>query len=234
MTRNREIKNSGLNLPTSRMRKLRSSPSLSTSISAALADSTLNGCHLLSQLRSILASQYIYPVGLRGRSLRGVTKDTETKDTCTYTPSPRAQVAVIIRLITPTSFDQVDRRRTRTPSIDRSRDWPEHVGGARRVGSLAYGSTMLLLACTFGAALRSNFAAQLQWSIFFFFFLSSCRKLRARVTRNREIKNSGLAGHKIRLQIEKSPFPHTVPGLHHKKPAEVRLDKKDVIMRLKE
>ena len=31
----------------------------------------------------------------------------------------------------------------------------------------------------------------------------------------------------------KSPFPDTVPGLHHKKPAEVRLDKKDVIMRLK-
>ena len=43
-----------------------------------------------------------------------------------------------------------------------------------------------------------------------------------------------VAGHKIRLQIEKSPFPDTVPGLHHKKPAEVRLDKKDVIMRLKE
>ena len=42
-----------------------------------------------------------------------------------------------------------------------------------------------------------------------------------------------VAGHKIRLQIEKSPFPDTVPGLHHKKPAEVRLDKKDVIMRLK-
>ena len=37
-----------------------------------------------------------------------------------------------------------------------------------------------------------------------------------------------VAGHKIRLQIEKSPFPDTVPGLHHKKPAEVRLDKKDV------
>ena len=32
----------------------------------------------------------------------------------------------------------------------------------------------------------------------------------------------------------KSPFPDTVPGLHHKKPAEVRLDKKDVIMKLKE
>ena len=43
-----------------------------------------------------------------------------------------------------------------------------------------------------------------------------------------------VAGHKIRLKIEKSPFPDTVPGLHHKKPAEVRLDKKDVIMRLKE
>ena len=43
-----------------------------------------------------------------------------------------------------------------------------------------------------------------------------------------------VAGHKIRLQIEKSPFPDTVPGLHHKKPAEVRLDKKDLIMRLKE
>ena len=28
-------------------------------------------------------------------------------------------------------------------------------------------------------------------------------------------------------------FPDTVPGLHHKKPAEVCLDKKDVIMRLK-
>ena len=42
-----------------------------------------------------------------------------------------------------------------------------------------------------------------------------------------------VASHKIRLQIEKSPFPDTVPGLHHKKPAEVRLDKKDVIMRLK-
>ena len=42
-----------------------------------------------------------------------------------------------------------------------------------------------------------------------------------------------VAGHKIRLQIEKSPFLDTVPGLHHKKPAEVRLDKKDVIMRLK-
>ena len=38
-----------------------------------------------------------------------------------------------------------------------------------------------------------------------------------------------VASHKIRLQIEKSPFPDTVPGLHHKKPAEVRLDKKDVI-----
>ena len=29
--------------------------------------------------------------------------------------------------------------------------------------------------------------------LFFFFFFSSCRKLRARVTRNREIKNSGLS-----------------------------------------
>ena len=38
-----------------------------------------------------------------------------------------------------------------------------------------------------------------------------------------------LAGHNIRLQIEKSLFPDTVPGLHHKKPPEVRLNKKDEI-----
>ena len=48
--------------------------------------------------------------------------------------------------------------------------------------------------------LRSNFAAQLQWSIFF--FLSSRQKLRALVTRNREIKNSGLT-----VQPEFFKFP---------------------------
>ena len=50
--------------------------------------------------------------------------------------------------------------------------------------------TMLLLACTimFG----SDRTSLLNSSGRFFFFLSSRRKLRALVTRNREIKNSGL------------------------------------------
>ena len=55
--------------------------------------------------------------------------------------------------------------------------------------------SMLLLACTimFGSDRTSLLNSS---GRFFFFFLSSCRKLRARVTRNREIKNSGLNGEK--------------------------------------
>ena len=63
----------------------------------------------------------------------------------------------------------------------------------------------------------------------------ACRRRRARrACRGHHLwRFVSVASHKIRLQIEKSPFLDTVPGLHHKKPAEVRLDKKDVIMRLK-
>ena len=52
------------------------------------------------------------------------------------------------------------------------------------------GSTRLLLACTimFGSDRTSLLNSRGR-----FFFFSSCRKLRARVTRNREIKNSGLS-----------------------------------------